>query len=408
MATEHRENRSAARSFFGPELLADPYPVYHMLRSKGPVLWMPALDGWLVTSYEEVSRGLRNPLLSSDRFPRAKERIEARGLKSPLNDRVKSMIHRDAPDHTRLRGLVNKAFTPQVVAAMEEHIQSIVNGLLDDVPRNGEFDLIECLAYPLPLTVIAEMLGLPTKDRGQLKGWSDDVAMFLSGDVASLSQAQLDRIVKARGELADYLARIINDRRANTGGDLLSALIEAEEDGGHLSDDELMSTAILLLVAGNETTTNLIGNGMFALLRHPEELRRVWGDPSLVPSAVEEMLRFDSPVQLTNRIAKEDLNLAGTTVKQGQVVYLMLGAANRDPAQFPNPDRFDVTRANNKHLAFAAGAHFCVGAPLARLEARIVVRTLRERYPNLRLSSEAPSYRENFNLRGLKALKLTY
>jgi cytochrome P450 len=318
------------------------------------------------------------------------------------------MIHRDAPDHARLRGLVNKAFTPQVVAAMEGHIQSIVNALLDAVSQNGEFDLIESLAYPLPLTVIAGLLGLPTTDREQLKGWSDEIAMFLSGDVGSLSQEQLDRIAKARRELADYLSRIINDRRASPGGDLLSALIDAEEDGGHLSDDELMSTAILLLVAGNETTTNLIGNGMFALLRHPEELRRVWGDLSLVPAAVEEMLRFDSPVQLTNRLAKEDLNIAGTVVKQGQVVYLMLGAANRDPAQFPNPDRFDVTRANNKHLAFAAGAHFCVGAPLARLEARIVVRTLRERYPNLRLSSDTPRYRENFNLRGLKALNLTY
>ena len=408
MTTEHRESESAARSFFGPELLANPYPVYHLLRLQGPVLWLPALDGWLVTSYEEVSRGLRNPQLSSDRFPRAKERIEARGLRSPLSDRVKSMIHRDAPDHTRLRGLVNKAFTPQVVAAMEAHIQSIVNALLDVVPQTGEFDLIECLAYPLPITVIAELLGLPTKDREQLKGWSDEVAMFLSGDVGSLTQEQLDRIVKARRELADYLASIIGERRANPGDDLLSALIEAEEDGGHLSDDELMSTAILLLVAGNETTTNLIGNGMFALLRHPEEFRRVWDDPALVPSAVEEMLRFDSPVQLTNRLAKEDLNIAGTAVKRGQVVYLMLGAANRDPVQFPDPDRFDVTRANNKHVAFGAGAHFCVGAPLARLEARIVVRTLRERYPNLRLSSDIPKYRENFNLRGLKALRLNY
>ncbi len=405
MATEEGKIKSA-QSFFSPELLANPYPVYHLLRAKSPVLWMPALDGWLVTSYEEVSQGLRNPLLSSDRFQRATQRIEARGLKSPLNDRVRSMIHRDAPDHTRLRGLVNRAFTPQVVAGIEAHIQSIVNTLLDAVPENGEFDLVERLAYPLPITVIAEMIGVPTRDREQLKHWSDEVAMFLSGDVGSLRQNQLDRIVKARSELAAYLIGVIEERRVNPGDDLLSALIAAEEDGGHLSDDELMSTVILLLIAGNETTTNLIGNGVFALLRHPEERQRVWDDPSLVPSAVEEMLRFDSPVQLTNRLAKEDLTIAGTNIKQGQVVYLILGAANRDPAQFPKPDRFDVTRVNNKHVAFGAGAHFCVGAPLARLEARIVVRSLRERYPNLSLKSDVPRYRENFNLRGLKELRL--
>ena len=408
MAIEQREIGSERHPFFGSEMLANPYPFYHLLRSKNPVMWMPALDGWLVTSYQQVSQGLRNPLLSSDRFPRARTRMEAKGLKTPLDDRVRSLIHRDAPDHTRLRGLVNKAFTPQVVAGMEEHVQGIVNELLDAIPSNGEFDLIKYLAYPLPITVIAEMLGVPTKDREQLKHWSDEVSLFLSGDVASLTQQQLDGIVNARGELANYLGGIVNERRANPGQDLLSALIEAEEDGGRLSDDELMSTAILLLVAGNETTTNLIGNGMLALLSHPPEHRRVWEDPALVSSAVEEMLRFDSPVQLTNRLAREDLEMAGTAIKQGEVIYLILGAANRDPMQFADPDRFDVTRANNKHVAFGGGPHFCVGAPLARLESRIVVSTLRERYPNLRLSPDPPVYRENFNLRGLKALKLNY
>jgi cytochrome P450 len=408
MATEQGETGSGAHPFFGPEMLADPYPFYHLLRSKNPVLWMPQLDAWLITSYEFVSQALRNPQFSSDRFPRARQRMAARGLKYPLNDRVRSMIHTDAPDHTRLRGLVNKAFTPQVVAAMEPHIQSIVDELLDSIPRNGAMDLIEQIAYPLPVTVIAELLGLPTRDREQLKQWSDEISLFLSGDVGGLTQELWDRVVKARRDLADYLLKIVNERRAGPGDDLLSALTQAEENGVRLSDDELLSTAILLLVAGNETTTNLIGNGMFALLRHPEQQQRIWNDETSIGGAVEEMLRFDSPVQLTNRLAKTDVDIGGVTIKRGQVMYLILGAANRDPAQFDNPDTFDVTRANNKHLAFAAGPHFCVGAPLARLEGQVVLRTLRERYPNLRLGPGRPAYRENFNLRGLKTLQLEW
>jgi len=408
MTPDEPQTRSAAHPFFGAEMLANPYPFYHRLRSNSPVLWMPPLDAWVITSYEFVSRALRNPLFSSDRFPRARQRMQARGLTSPLNDRVRSMIHTDAPDHTRLRSLVNRAFTPQVVAAMEQDIQSVVDDLLDTIPDRGEMDLIESLAYPLPLTVIAGLLGLPPKDREQLKRWSDEISLFLSGDVGALTQESWDLIVKARGELADYLLRILNERRAKPGHDLLSALTQAEENGGRLTDDELLSTAILLLVAGNETTTNLIGNGMLALLRHPDEHQRVWHDASLIAGAVEEMLRFDSPVQLTNRLAKSDLEIGDVKIKQGQVVYLILGAANRDPAQFDEPDKFDVTRTNNKHLAFGAGAHFCVGAPLARLEGQVVLRTLRRRYPKLRLGTEPPVYRENFNLRGLKALKLEW
>jgi cytochrome P450 len=408
MASEHLEIDAGAQAFFGPEMLANPYPIYHRMRSTSPVMWLPALDAWAVTSYDEVSQALRNPRLSSDRFTRAKKRMEAKRLSPPMDDRAKSMIHTDAPDHTRLRGLVNKAFTPNVVAAMEKHIQNIVDDLLDAIPQGSRLELIEHLAYPLPITVIAEMLGVPTKDREQLKRWSDEVALFLAGDVAALTPELWARIVQARRELAHYLSAVISARRAEPGPDLLSALIAAEEDGGRLTDDELLNTAILLLVAGNETTTNLIGNGMLALLRHPAEHERVWADWSLISTAVEEMLRFDSPVQLTNRLAKADLEMGGMEIKEGQAVYLILAAANRDPAQFPEPDRFDVGRANNKHVAFGGGPHFCVGAPLARLEARIVVRTLRERYPNLRLSSDTPEYRENFNLRGLKALRLDY
>jgi cytochrome P450 len=269
-------------------------------------------------------------------------------------------------------------------------------------------DLIEDFAYPLPVTVIAEMLGVPTEDRARFKHWSDEVSVVLGGDVAALSEKALRRATTAREELADYFQDIVRQRRKNPGIDLISALTQAEEEGGKLSEDELYSTVVLLLVAGNETTTNLIGNGMLALLRHPEEMQKIWESPSRVPAAVEEMLRFDSPVQLTTRMAKTDLEIQGTKIPKGDWLYLVVGAANRDPAQFPEPDRFDVARVENKHIGFGAGAHFCLGAPLARLEAQIAVSSLREHFPKLRLGEETVEYRNNFNLRGLKSLPVIF
>jgi len=393
---------------FGPEMLADPYPFYRRLREAHPVLRMAELDAWIVTSYESVNAALRNPQLSSDRFPRLRQRLASRGLDSLAEDRVRSMIHMDPPDHTRLRGLVNKAFTPKTVEAMAGHIQEIIASLLDVVKSRGRMDIIEDFAYPLPVTVIAEMLGVPAEDRARFKHWSDEVSVVLGGDVAALSETALRRATTAREELADYFKDIVRQRRRNPGPDLISALTQAEEEGGKLSEDELYSTVVLLLVAGNETTTNLIGNGMLALLRHPDEMRIVWDSPSRVPTAVEEMLRFDSPVQLTTRMAKTDLEIQGTKIQKGDWLYLVVGAANRDPAQFPEPDRFDVTRIENKHIAFGAGAHFCLGAPLARLEAQIAVRALRDHFPTLRVGEDTIEYRNNFNLRGLKSLPVIF
>jgi len=393
---------------FGSEMLADPYPFYRRLREAHPVLRMAELDAWIVTSYESVNAALRNPQLSSDRFPRLRQRLASRGLDSLAEDRVRSMIHMDPPDHTRLRGLVNKAFTPKTVEAMAGHIQEIIASLLDVVKSRGRMDIIEDFAYPLPVTVIAEMLGVPAEDRARFKHWSDEVSVVLGGDVAALSETALRRATTAREELADYFKDIVRQRRRNPGPDLISALTQAEEEGGKLSEDELYSTVVLLLIAGNETTTNLIGNGMLALLRHPDEMRIVWDSPSRVPTAVEEMLRFDSPVQLTTRMAKTDLEIQGTKIQKGDWLYLVVGAANRDPAQFPEPDRFDVTRIENKHIAFGAGAHFCLGAPLARLEAQIAVRALRDHFPTLRVGEDTIEYRNNFNLRGLKSLPVIF
>ncbi len=408
MATEAGKADGGSK-LFGPEMVPDPYPVYHRLRAAHPVFWVTHLDAWVVTSYEAVSAGLRNPQLSSDRFGRIKQRLAAKGLDVLVDERVVSMLHKDPPDHSRLRGLVNKAFTPRAVEAMEGHIQGIVDGLLDAVKSRGGMDVIEDLAYPLPVTVIAEMLGVPTEDRDRFKKWSDEISVVLGGDVTVLPEAVLRRVLEARNELADYFRVVVAQRREKPGLDLLTALVQAEEDGGRLTEDELYSTAILLLIAGNETTTNLIGNGLLALLRHPDQMRRVWDDASLVPSAVEEILRYDSPVQLTSRLAKVDLEMHGTKISRGQWVYLLLAAANRDPAQFSDPDRFDVGRAENKHIAFGAGPHFCMGAPLARLEAQVVLHTLRRRFPaGLRLGTENPEYRNNFNLRGLKSLSVVF
>jgi cytochrome P450 len=393
---------------FGPEMLADPYPVYHRLRADHPVCWVPALDAWVVTTYEAVSAALRNPRLSSDRFGRVKQRLAAKGLDTLVDDRVKSLIHTDPPDHTRLRGLVNKAFTPRAVDAMAGRIQRLVDELLDAVQSQGRMDVIRDLAYPLPVVVIAEMLGVPPEDRDQFKHWSDEMAVVLGGDVTALPEAALRRAVAARAEVGDYFRAVVARRRASPGDDLLTALVRAEEGGGRLTEDELYSTAVLLLIAGHETTTNLIGNGLLAVLRHPDQQRRVWADEALVAPAVEEMLRYDSPVQLTTRLVKEDLEMHGTRIARGQWVYLALAAANRDPAQFPDPDRFDPGRSDNRHLAFGAGSHFCLGAPLARLEAQVALRTIRDRFPGLRLGAETFEYRNNFNLRGLKALPVAF
>lgn len=407
MATE-AGGTDGGLKLFGPEMLADPYPVYHRLRATHPVFWVPALDAWMVTSYAAVTAALRNPQLSSDRFPRVRERLAPKGLDVLVDDRVRSMIHMDPPDHTRLRGLVNKAFTPRAVDLMAERIQGIVDELLGAVQGRGRMDVIRDLAYPLPVMVIAEMLGVPPEDRDRFKQWSDEISVVLGGDVTALSEAVLRRVVEARNELVDYFRAVVTQRRKEPGDDLLTALVRAEEGGGRLTEDELYSTAILLLIAGNETTTNLIGNGLLALLRYPDQQRRVWDDPELVAPAVEEMLRYDSPVQMTTRMAKVDLEMHGAKISQGQWIYLILAAANRDPAQFPEPDRFDVGRADNKHIAFGAGPHFCLGSPLARLEAQLTFRTLRRRYPGLRLGAESPEYRNNFNLRGLKALPVVF
>lgn len=409
MATE-AENAAGERKLFGPAMLADPYSFYQRWRAACPVVWVPALDACLVTSYEAVSAALRNPHLVPDRFERIRKRLATMGLGGRIDETLGPFSSSwDSPtDSTRLRGLVNKAFTPRAVAAMEERIQYLTEEFLDAAGNRGQLDIIRDLANPLPVTVIAEMLGVPAADRDRLKQWSDDVSIVLSGDVGSLAGAEVRRARTSRTELGDYFRSVIACRRRQPGNDLLSALVQAEEGGRRLTEDELYNTAVLLLIAGNTTTTNLIGNGVLALLRNPKQQRRLRDDPAFVASAVEESLRFDSPVQLTTRRARAETTINGTRIASGQWVYLVLAAANRDPAQFPEPDRFDLDRVGNRHLSFSAGPHACLGAPLARLEAQVAFRTLWRRFPGLRLGATTLEYQSNFNLRGLKSLPVAF
>jgi cytochrome P450 len=392
---------------FNQQTLADPYPIYRQLRSENPVYWDESYGRWVLTRYADVAAVLRDPAASSERAG-AMLRFAPPAMRTILRARSHSMINSDAPRHNRLRGLVNKAFTARAVEAMAGKIQHLVDGFLDAVQPRGRMDVIADLAYPLPVTVIGEMLGVPAEDRDRFKHWSDELATLVSGNPAGLGVGDYYRIAKSYTELAAYLGGVAARRRAQPGSDLLTALVQAEEAGDRLSEEELYANAVLLLVAGHETTTNLIGNGTLALLRHPDQWRRLTDDPSLAAQAVEELLRYDTPVQLTTRILKEDRVVGGRQLRAGEMVLLVLGAANRDPEQFADPDRLDVGRADVKHLSFGLGSHFCLGALLARLEARIVFETLARRWPNLHLDGGVVAFRDNFNLRGLEALGVAF
>jgi cytochrome P450 len=391
---------------FGPEMLADPYPYYARLRSTDPVHWADQFDGWVLTRYADVMTVLRSPNASSERTAAVRQRV-APEFQAMFDVRSHSMLNADAPRHTRLRLLVNKAFTPRTVEGLAPFVQSFVDEVLGKARARGRMDVMAELAFPLPATVIAEMLGVPVEDRDRFKQWSDDSTAAAGNVPANLSPDVLRKSVAAMEELQAYFRGIIAQRRAEPRGDLISDLVRAQEEGDRLSEEELLANSVLLLNAGHETTTNLIGNGTLALLHHPDQLRRLRDDSSLVPSAVEELLRYDSPVQYTTRVLKADMELGGKVLRAGQLVLLLLGAANRDPEQFPDPDRLDVGRPDNKHLAFGLGSHFCLGAPLARLEGRLVFEALLRRTPKMRLDGPPPRYRQNFNLRGLESLHVT-
>jgi len=394
---------------FVPETHANPYPLYQQLRESDPIHWSELLDGWVLTRYDDVVAVLKDPRFSADRR-RARNRFVQQALiaqeqAGPLAQ-ANTMLSSDPPEHTRLRGLVSKAFTFKAVEAMRPRIQQIVDELLDGVQDKGRMDVIWDVGYPLPVIVIAELLGVPSERRDTFKRWSDDIVATLGGPLVPPEVQERGR--QSAQEMAQYFRSVIEERRTAPRDDLLSALIAADERGELLSEEELLATCILLLAAGNETTTNLIGNGMLALLRNPDQLERLRADPSLTESAVEELLRYDGPVQATGRVATEDIEVGGKVIEEGQLAFCMLAAANRDPAQFPSPDALDIARRDNKHIAFGFGIHFCLGAPLARAEAQIAFSTLLRRIPSPRLAAEQVEWGGTFILRGLKRLPIEF
>ncbi len=390
---------------FLPEFNANPYPFYRRLREADPVHQSP-LGFWVLTRYDDCVLVLRDPRFGRAGFEAVLESVYGNSVEQ--GRLPTSMLFRDPPDHTRLRGLVSRAFTPRVVEGLRPRIQQIVDALLDRVRDVGRMEVISDLAYPLPVTVISEMLGVPEEDRERIKQWSADIARSLDAIGLPTDPAIVDRGRTARLAIGDYFRSLLPDRKKYPRGDLLSLLIEAEEQGDKLSEGELLATCVLLYIAGHETTVNLIGNGLLALLRHPAELERLRSDASLTQSAVEELLRYDGPVQRTARITNTDVEISGHKIPKGAMVVPVIGAANRDPAHFPSPDRLDVSRPDNRHIAFGFGIHFCLGAPLARLEGQITLETLLRRLPRLALATETPEWRDSQVLRGLKALPVSF
>jgi len=396
---------------FDPAFKANPYPTYARLRSTAPVHRITLPDGrgvWLITRYDAVLAVLKDERFVKDwRNALTPEQLaQVPSIPEVMKPLSKNMLDTDPPDHERLRALVSKAFTPRLVERRRGRVQGIAGALLDAFEGRGEMDLIDDYAFPLPVTVIAELLGVPTEDRDRFREWSDAA---VSGNA---SQEYMETILIPHMQaFTDYLRAMFEEKRRNPKDDLISALVQAEKAGDKLSEDELLGMVFLLLIAGHETTVNLIGNGVLALLEHPDQLQSLRGDPSLTKSAVEELLRYDGPVETsTERFAREDVAIGGTVIPKGEMVLVVIAAADHDPERFQEPDTLDIARTDNKHLAFGKGIHHCLGAPLARMEGQIAISTLFSRMPNLRLkgSPKSLNWRSGMILRGLKALPVEF
>jgi pimeloyl-[acyl-carrier protein] synthase len=416
-----------------PHIRSNPYPFYQQLREQDPVHWDEEMGFWVLTRYDDI-----DSLYIDERFSRAQglmygfQRLSEseRKIAQPVyHSFSKTVFYADPPYHTRLRGLMNHAFTPRRVEQLRPYIQKTVDELLDASQADGEMDVIHDLAYPLPVMVIAELLGLPASDRARFKKWSDDLFAIL-GTVSHKSPQLLERAAQSLAEMTDYVRALSLKRRENPGDDLISALLLVTEGNGSpacphhdiaaphpagelagerdtpstLTEEELVANINILLSTGHETTTHLIGNGFLALLQHPDQARKLKDQPALLPSAIEEMLRYDNPVQITYRSVLEDLEFNGKMMRRGDLVNTILGSANRDPKRFTAPDQFDITRNEGRHLGFGLGIHFCIGAPLVRLEAEIVFKTMLRRFPKFSLKMEELRWQEHPIFRGLKSL----
>jgi cytochrome P450 len=389
-----------------PAVLADPYPLYARLREEDPVHWDPFLHCWVVTRYDDVHTVLKE--FSADRTP-SPDQLRALGITGiePIAEvMMRQMLFLDAPTHTHLRKLCSTAFTPRRVEVLETRIEAIADRLIDRVAKSGRMDVIGDFAAPFPSIVFAALLGVPEEDHVQLKRWSADFAEMLGN-----FQHNIDRIaqvLRSTAEMVDYFRLAIAEEERPLADGLLKSLVEAEVDGERLSLDEVIANAIVTMVGGQETTTNLIGSGLLTLMRQPDTLAELRDRPEIIETGVEELLRFESPSQHTGRICREDKQIGEHVIRKGEAVMAVMAAGNRDPRRFADPDTLDLERADNRHLAFGWAAHFCFGAPLARMEGRIAFRKLLERMPNVALAADRLEWRENLGLRGLKALPVRF
>lgn len=389
-----------------PDALANPYPLYHRLRTEDPVHWDPYLHAWILTRYVDCVTVLHD--FSATRIP-APEQLTAIGL-SEMNPIVevlaRQMIFMDAPSHTRLRKLAAATFTNRRVEALRPHIQEITDSLIDTVLPQGRMDVIADLADVLPAIVTAELMGLPTTDRDQLNAWSKDFSEIVGG--FQLNPGRTAWMLKTLDEMTAYFRDRMREEARQPKHGVVHALMTAEINGDRLTEEEVIANCIITLTGGQETTTNLIGNGLLTLLQNPQELAQLQADPSLMPSAVEELLRYESPIQHTARLAPADTELGGKKILKRAQVIAVMGAANRDPERFPNPDRLDIRRKDNQHLAFGWGPHLCFGATLARIEGQIALSNILRRLQNLVLEPAPIVWRYNMSFRGLETLPVTF
>jgi cytochrome P450 len=387
--------------------IADPYPVYSELRARAPIMYEEATDHWLVPRYADV-----NSLLRDRRFGRTYHHLaadhemgrpETPDWHAPFWHLIRSgILDMEPPDHTRVRRLVSKAFTPKMVEGLRPRIQRLMDGLVDEVAGAGEVDFIRSIAEPLPVEVIAEMLGVPNADRHLLRPWSADICLMYE---LNPSEESAHRAVRACIEFGDYLHELARERRTHPRDDLISALTQVLDEGERLTEDELIGTCVLLLNAGHEATVNVTGNGWWALFRNPGQLELLRTEPGLAPRAIEELMRYDTPLQLFERWVLEDAEVCGVHLRKGSELGLIFGSANHDPEVFDRPDELDIARRENPHLAFGAGIHFCLGAPLARVELETSFRTVLERLPSMELVEE-PRWKPNYIIRGLEELRV--
>ncbi|OLO36337.1 hypothetical protein BTR23_15820 [Alkalihalophilus pseudofirmus] len=391
-----------------PEVVKNPYPYFHLLRAEDPVYWSDKWNGWILTRYHDINEALLNPGLTSQRIRPSKSMPKEKVLDmvSTFEILSKWMVFNDPPNHTRIRMLVNKAFTPKAVEEMRPFMYEVTDYLLDQVESAKKMDVIRDYAFVLPILVISKMLGLPDEDRDLLKQWSDDLLLLVFGAVKDSDRHE--RAQKGMQQMASYLGDVVNDRMKNPKDDLISSLVNAKEKGDVLSKDEIIATCTLLVFGGHETTTNLIANGLLSLISNPQQLKLLKNNPSLIDTAIEELLRYDGPSKAIMRVAKKDVVINGKTIKEGQRLLLMQIAANRDPEVFDNADELDITRKPNTHLGFGKGIHYCLGAPLARLEASVAINQVLKRFPTIRLETNDLEWQPIIISRALKNLPVLF